>query len=269
MIFALPSAYVCWVSGTSASNLGNLKVFPEVVIHMRSLATCRSIICRIACQSAYLQIPTVESWRDSVLPMPLSHHLLHHPPAVDRSRTMAEEGSSSFNVGASASGPGLGNGSKEAQPRKHRKLNRSQPQLKRNAACLPCRRRRIKCDAGKPHCSSCTRSFQFLQRTNPDPARDSQGVQCFYEEEEDEDEEQAASASGSGALSGDRLDDPKVAVKKLEARVGESRLVAGSTRLLTTNRGTSKGITRDSRRRPVNPASTASISITSRADWMV
>lgn len=137
----------------------------------------------------------------------------------------------------------VGGSAKEPQPRKHRKLNRSQHQLKRNAACIPCRRRRIKCDAGKPHCSSCTRSFQFLQRTNPDPERDCLGVQCFYEEDDDEGE---PSGSGSGSVMGsgsghDRLDDPKVTVKKLEARVGES---TETKRFVVYSRGLTKGCCR-------------------------
>ncbi|OXG37579.1 hypothetical protein C359_04952 [Cryptococcus neoformans Bt120] len=71
-----------------------------------------------------------------------------------------------------------------SRPQKQpRKINRSQPQLKRNAACLPCRRRRIKCDAAKPHCSSCVRSYHFLARTYPDAERDTRGVQCTYAED--------------------------------------------------------------------------------------
>lgn len=71
-------------------------------------------------------------------------------------------------------------------PRKNRKLNRSATQLKRNSACIPCRRRRIKCDAGKPHCSSCLRSHQFLLRTQPDKAKDVK-IGCFYEDDVDAD----------------------------------------------------------------------------------
>lgn len=59
-------------------------------------------------------------------------------------------------------------------------------QLRRNQACLPCRRRRIKCDAAKPHCSSCVRSHYFLKRTQPDEQRDARGVQCFYEAHEED-----------------------------------------------------------------------------------
>lgn len=126
-------------------------------------------------------------------------------------------------AGPSASG---GSPQKDAQPRKHRKLNRSAHQLKRNAACIPCRRRRIKCDAGRPHCASCTRSFHFLQRTNPDAERDSAGIQCFYEDDDEDgagagEDQSSQSLQQTGAA---RAQDKETTVKKLEARVGESTL---------------------------------------------
>jgi hypothetical protein len=124
-----------------------------------------------------------------------------------------------------------GQPSKEAPAaRKHRKLNRSSHQLKRNAACIPCRRRRIKCDAAKPYCGSCVRSFQFLQRTNPDEERDRRGVTCFYENE-DEDGEGSDIGQGQGhgmpEFMGQRIEDPRNTVRKLEARVGMSLLLRG------------------------------------------
>ena len=126
-----------------------------------------------------------------------------------------------------------GQPSKEAPaPRKHRKLNRSSHQLKRNAACIPCRRRRIKCDAAKPDCGSCVRSFQFLQRTNPDEERDRRGVTCFYE---NEDEDGEGSDIGQGhaqqAFMGQRIEDPRNTVRKLEARVGMSLSLRGWKRV--------------------------------------
>lgn len=149
----------------------------------------------------------------------------------------------SASASASASGSGSGSGpptatvpgQKGPQPRKHRKLNRSAPQLKRNAACLPCRRRRIKCDAAKPACGSCVRSFQFLARTNPDVERDRAGVQCYYEEEEDGDEDNEGGGGVESRLGGlglgDRTreenvsrsgtSDPQATVRKLEAKVGK------------------------------------------------
>ncbi|WVQ75275.1 hypothetical protein IAR50_004888 [Cryptococcus sp. DSM 104548] len=69
-----------------------------------------------------------------------------------------------------------------------RRINRTAPSLRRNAACLPCRRRRIKCDAGKPFCSSCCKTYLFLKRTHPDAERDAAGVPCVYEPDPEEDE---------------------------------------------------------------------------------
>lgn len=112
---------------------------------------------------------------------------------------------------------------------KVRKLNRSNNQLKRNSACIPCRRRRIKCDAGKPHCSSCIRSFHFLERTQPDQERDEAGVQCWYDEEGDGHEEEEPlpkgrkrSAVSNGIVHVEEEEaDAQEAIRKLEARVGE------------------------------------------------
>ena len=39
--------------------------------------------------------------------------------------------------------------------------------LKRNQACKACRKRKLKCDAVKPHCSTCVRSYKHLLRTSP------------------------------------------------------------------------------------------------------
>ncbi|RXK38329.1 hypothetical protein M231_04371 [Tremella mesenterica] len=39
--------------------------------------------------------------------------------------------------------------------------------LRRNQACLNCRRRKLKCDAARPNCSTCVRSYKHLLRTNP------------------------------------------------------------------------------------------------------
>ncbi|WWC72694.1 uncharacterized protein I206_106658 [Kwoniella pini CBS 10737] len=131
--------------------------------------------------------------------------------------------------------------STEPPKAKQRKLNRTLPQLKRNAACLPCRRRRIKCDAGKPHCSSCVRSYHFLARTQPDVERDAKGVQCFYDEDaEDIDDDlshmgqthdrypkQASSSSpldlhkGTKRKGNSAEEDPKDIIKKLEDKVAE------------------------------------------------
>lgn len=104
----------------------------------------------------------------------------------------------------------------ELTPKKSRKLNRVLPQLKRNSACLQCRRRRIKCDAGKPHCASCVRSFNFLSRSHPDPARDSEGIQCSYDENASDEEGESPGNKRKGSIEEDAV----LTVRKLEARVG-------------------------------------------------
>jgi hypothetical protein len=64
-------------------------------------------------------------------------------------------------------------------------------------------------------CSSCTRSYQFLARTQPNPARDSQGVQCFYDEDEHDETPQLGKRKAE-----DDSTDPRLTVHQLEARVG-------------------------------------------------
>ncbi|WVQ85870.1 hypothetical protein IAT38_008038 [Cryptococcus sp. DSM 104549] len=98
-------------------------------------------------------------------------------PSSNSHPASTSNGSTSTPVGSSTN---PANPTPNPNPRKARKLNRVYPQLKRKAACLSCRTRRIKCDAGKPHCSSCVRSFNFIARTQPDPERDAKGVQCSY-----------------------------------------------------------------------------------------
>ncbi|ODN76129.1 hypothetical protein L202_06057 [Cryptococcus amylolentus CBS 6039] len=63
-----------------------------------------------------------------------------------------------------------------ANPPKGRKIIRG-IQLKRGSACNACRRRRVKCDGGKPHCASCVRSLQYLERIHPG---DRHTIQCHY-----------------------------------------------------------------------------------------
>ncbi|WWC65309.1 uncharacterized protein I303_107926 [Kwoniella dejecticola CBS 10117] len=156
--------------------------------------------------------------------------------------------------------------SSEPPKTKQRKLNRTLPQLKRNAACLPCRRRRIKCDAGKPHCSSCVRSYHFLARTQPDEERDARGVQCFYDEDaEDVDDDHTQQfgqghehhlkySTGSSPLDLNRGmkrkdasvdEDPKDVIKKLEDKVAElqQRLAATSVSSRSGNPHTTNGQT--------------------------
>ena len=70
------------------------------------------------------------------------------------------------------------------------------------------------------------RSFSFLQRTNPDEERDRRGVTCFYENE-DEDGEGSDIGQGQGIpeFMGQRIEDPRNTVRKLEARVGMYYLI--------------------------------------------
>jgi hypothetical protein len=113
---------------------------------------------------------------------------------------------------------------------KGRKLHRSANQLKRNAACLPCRRRRIKCDAGKPNCSSCVRNFHFLQRTQPDEERDAKGVQCTYEDADsgDDSEDKLPKKRKASVEEEKGLDEATDTVQRLEARVGGLDLTAAA-----------------------------------------
>jgi hypothetical protein len=83
------------------------------------------------------------------------------------------------------------------------------------------------------------RSYHFLQRTSPDEARDRKGVGCFYEDEDGEGSDVPPPAvtyghehgQGSGyghdhgQFMGQRIEDPRNTVRKLEARVGESRMI--------------------------------------------
>lgn len=101
-----------------------------------------------------------------------------------------------------------------------RKLNRSGQQLKRNAACLPCRRRRIKCDAGRPHCSSCEKSYNFLKKTQPDDEKDDGGIRCWYDTEVDE--QPVISVKRKKIDDGNENDPKDEMIKELEAKVGRS-----------------------------------------------
>ncbi|OCF78937.1 hypothetical protein I204_00881 [Kwoniella mangroviensis CBS 8886] len=166
---------------------------------------------------------------------------------------------------SNASTGNVPNASDAAPKPKQRKLNRTLPQLKRNAACIPCRRRRIKCDAGKPHCSSCVRSYHFLARTQPDEERDARGIQCFYEEDaEDVDEDRhhavhmhskgdnLKGASGSSPMEmprgtkrkGTSVDeDPRDVIKKLEEKVAELQQALAATSMYSNPPGSSTTIT--------------------------
>ncbi|ORY31272.1 hypothetical protein BCR39DRAFT_558301 [Naematelia encephala] len=144
----------------------------------------------------------------------------------------------------------------ETEPRKPpRKINRVLPQLKRNAACVPCRRRRIKCDAGKPHCSSCMRSFNFLARSNPDEKRDAKGVQCYYEDGSDDESsplEEPAKKRKEPIVDDEN---PAIAVQRLEAEVAQLR------EALSHVTSSSNASTSPSDSRPLTTATTADSNI--------
>jgi hypothetical protein len=38
----------------------------------------------------------------------------------------------------------------------------NRPALRRNQACRPCRKRKLKCDAARPHCGTCVKHWQTL-----------------------------------------------------------------------------------------------------------
>ncbi|BEI93175.1 uncharacterized protein CcaverHIS019_0508030 [Cutaneotrichosporon cavernicola] len=56
--------------------------------------------------------------------------------------------------------------------------------LRRNQACLACRRRKLKCDAVRPHCSTCVRSYRHLLRTAPST---NPVLSCEYDDSMDKD----------------------------------------------------------------------------------
>ncbi|OWZ54224.1 hypothetical protein C368_03363 [Cryptococcus neoformans 125.91] len=113
-----------------------------------------------------------------------------------------------------------------------RKLNRSGQQLKRNAACLPCRRRRIKCDAGRPHCSSCEKSYNFLKKTQPDDEKDDGGIRCWYDTEVDE--QPVISVKRKKIDDGNENDPKDEMIKELEAKVAELQKALGQARTVET-----------------------------------
>lgn len=131
-------------------------------------------------------------------------------PVIRPSRTDSTETALTNNATAGPSTSTSGETRSGLASHKGRKLNRTLPQLKRNAACTTCKRRRVRCDSAKPHCASCVKHFAFLARTQPDPERDRRGVQCIYEDDEDGDSEDAptgpaASTSGGGSRSSSDL----------------------------------------------------------------
>lgn len=120
-------------------------------------------------------------------------------PLTRPSQTDSGNGATANNAVAGSSVSSNGEARSALASHKGRKLNRTLPQLKRNAACTTCKRRRVRCDSAKPHCASCVKHFAFLARTQPDPERDSRGVQCVYEDDDDGDSEDAPVGPLAGA----------------------------------------------------------------------
>lgn len=106
-------------------------------------------------------------------------------------------------------------------------------------------------------CATCTRSFHFLARTQPDAERDAIGVQCWYEVGEDEDHSEhphdshghpaLASAASHGrkrkaaeALNTDPDPDPDPGLKiqQLEMKIGEYHAKDWICPFLTLSRAT-------------------------------
>ncbi|KAG1755187.1 uncharacterized protein EDB91DRAFT_278719 [Suillus paluster] len=58
----------------------------------------------------------------------------------------------------------------------------NRPALRRNQACRPCRKRKLKCDAARPHCSTCVKQWQSLISVPapPDYAHPAE-PQCIYD----------------------------------------------------------------------------------------
>lgn len=83
--------------------------------------------------------------------------------------------------------------------------------LRRNQACIQCRRRKLKCDAARPTCATCVRSHKHLLRTNP---RSDAVLTCEYDDQkEDGGTHSPASREGEGER----------AAKKRKAQPGEAR----------------------------------------------
>ncbi|KAL7420837.1 hypothetical protein Q5752_004790 [Cryptotrichosporon argae] len=97
---------------------------------------------------------------------------------ADREHDGATQG---HHVTHPTAGPSSAGAPAPPKPKPPRTIHRSANQLQRNHACLECRRRRIKCDAGRPHCGSCVRSYNFQQRT-----RGVAEMECVYEDEAEE-----------------------------------------------------------------------------------
>ncbi|KAG9015645.1 hypothetical protein FRB90_004598, partial [Tulasnella sp. 427] len=85
--------------------------------------------------------------------------------------------------------------------------------LRRNQACRQCRKRKLKCDAQKPHCSTCVKQWN-AQIAVPPPVGFSHPPQplCMYDHME---------GLGLTPLNADQVDDPKQRISLLENQIAE------------------------------------------------
>lgn len=69
------------------------------------------------------------------------------------------------------------------------------PILRRNQACLQCRRRKLRCDAVRPNCGTCTRSYHHAVRTN---SQVNPRLECEYDDVEVLQARQRGAGAGTG-----------------------------------------------------------------------
>ena len=73
------------------------------------------------------------------------------------------------------------------------------PILRRNQACLQCRRRKLRCDAVRPNCGTCTRSYHHAVRTN---SQVNPRLECEYDDVDVLQARQRGAGAGAGAGAG-------------------------------------------------------------------
>jgi hypothetical protein len=101
------------------------------------------------------------------------------------------------------------------------------PTLKRNQACLQCRRRKLKCDAARPHCKTCVRSYNHALRgadaSRRERIRERQRERGEEEEKDDavvdgvEDKDEPSAESLIPALSCTYEDPTEIQAKRQES----------------------------------------------------
>ncbi|OWZ59311.1 hypothetical protein C356_01070 [Cryptococcus neoformans c45] len=99
--------------------------------------------------------------------------------------------------------------------------------LRRNQACLQCRRRKLKCDAARPHCATCVRSYRHLLRTSP---KSNPVLCCDYDDGasnqvEEGDSQNKSNAGPAGAPANEEEETSGIAngSKKKRKATGEGR----------------------------------------------